>query len=102
MGKIIELLNGHTQYMTMAIYAIVVAIVITFVVNFVAKKLTFIKYLPGIILVFIGIFSLFSVINNLFDASSLDNLVVFLIGVSSGLISLLFALIIGIINNDRE
>lgn len=100
MSKITELISGHTQYMIIATYAIIAAIVITFVVNFVAKKLKFAKYLPGITFVFIGMFSLFTVINNLFAASSIDNLIVFLIGVSSGVISLLFALIIGIINND--
>lgn len=100
MSKLIELISGHTQYMVIAIYAIIAAVVITFVVNFVAKKLKFAKYLPGIAFIFIGMFSLFTVINDLFAASSLDNLIVFLIGVSSGIIALLFALIIGIISND--
>ncbi|MBP2024972.1 cytochrome C biosynthesis protein [Peptoniphilus stercorisuis] len=100
MSKITELISGHTQYMMIAIYVIIAAIVITFVVNFAAKKLKFIKYLPGITLVFIGMFSLFSVINKLFDPSSLDNLIVFVICVAAGIISLLFALIIGILSND--
>ena len=102
MSRILELISGHTQYMFIAVYAIIAGIVITFVVNFTAKKLKFAKYLPGLALVFIGMFSLFSVINSLFDTSSLNNLLIFLIGVSSGLISLLFALIIGIIHNDLD
>lgn len=100
MSRIMELISGHTQYMAMSVYAIIAAIIITFVVNFTAKKLKFAKYLPGLVFIFIGMFSLFSVINKLFEATSLDNLLIFLIGVSSGLIALLFALIIGIINND--
>ena len=100
MSKIAELISGHTQYMLIAIYAIIIAVIVTFIVNFVAKKLKFAKYLPGITLIFIGMFSLFSVINKIFDASSIDNLIVFVIGVAAGIISLLFALIIGIINND--
>lgn len=102
MSKITELISGHTQYMMIAIYMIIAAVVVTFVVNFAAKKLKFVKYLPGIALVFIGMFSLFSVINKLFDSTSLDNLIVFVLCVASGIISLLFALIMGILSNDLK
>lgn len=100
MSKIVELLSGHTTLIAIAMMVIIIAVVLTFVVNFAAKKLVFAKYLPGIALVFIGMFSLFTVINNIFEASSINKLIVFVFATAAGIISLLFALIIGIVHND--
>lgn len=96
MDKILEMLGNNTEYMLLSLIVILVAMVITFMVNFVAKRLRFAKYVPGLLLIFIGMFSLFMVINDLFAKSSLDNLLIALICISSGLIALLFGLIIGI------
>ena len=90
MNKIIELIGENSTYMLLTLGAILIGIVITFIVNFAARDLKFIKYLPGLALVFVGIISLFMVINKLFDTTSLDNLIIFVVGVSSGLVSLIF------------
>lgn len=100
MSKILESMSKNSEYMFFSIYAIIFAIVITFAVNFVSKDLKFAKYIPGIVFVCIGIFSLFTVINNMFDPDSILNLVIFLIACAAGVMSLLFALIIGIVQND--
>ncbi len=97
MNKIMELVTENSTYLLLTLGAILIGVVLTFIVNFAARDLKFIKYLPGLALVFIGIISLFMVINKLFDPDSLDNLIIFVIGLSSGLVSLIFALIIGII-----
>ncbi|MDO5715033.1 MAG: cytochrome C biosynthesis protein [Tissierellia bacterium] len=102
MSRIIELISEHSNYIILTLGVILIGSVFTFIVNFAAKNLKFAKYIPGLLLVFVGIFSLFLVINNLFDPESLDNLIIFVIGVSSGLISLIFALIIGIAGSDRN
>ena len=102
MNKIMELVMENSTYLLLTFGAILVGVVLTFIVNFAAKDLKFIKYLPGLALVFIGIISLFMVINKLFDPSSLDNLIIFVIGVSSGLVSLIFALIIGISSSGKN
>ena len=102
MNKIMELVMENSTYLLLTFGAILIGVVLTFIVNFAAKDLKFIKYLPGLALVFIGIISLFMVINKLFDPSSLDNLIIFVIGVSSGLVSLIFALIIGISSSGKN
>lgn len=102
MDKINELLIENSSYIMLTMGAIVIGIVITFIVNFAARDLKFVKYLPGLTLVFIGIISLFMVINRLFNPESLNNLIIFVMGVSSGLVSLIFALIIGIASSDKN
>ncbi|RVU54934.1 cytochrome C biosynthesis protein [Anaerosphaera multitolerans] len=102
MSKIFDLISGHGQYMTIAIYVIILSLVVTFIVNFVAKNLKFAKYLPGMALICIGMFSFLTVINDLFNPDNLSNLAIFVIGSASGIISLLFALIIGIIQSGKE
>lgn len=102
MDKIMEMIMENFNYILLSLGAIVIGVVLTFIVNFAANKLKFAKYLPGLALVFIGTISLFMVINKLFDPHSLDNLIVFVIGVSSGLVSLIFALIIGIATSDKN
>lgn len=100
MKSLLELFSGNNEYFVVCLYVIVAAVIVTFVVNFVARNLKFIKYIPGLLLITIGMFSLFSVINDLFNPDNLNNIVFFVAGCSSGVISLLFALIIGIFQND--
>ena len=102
MNKIMEMVMENSTYLLLTLGAILIGVVLTFIVNFAARDLKFIKYLPGLALVFIGIISLFMVINKLFDPDSLDNLIIFVIGVSSGLVSLIFALIIGIASSNKS
>jgi|GEM_PF-1716033 len=102
MDKIMEMVMENFNYILLSLGAIVIGIVITFIANFASGRLKFIKYLPGLALLFVGIISLFMVINKLFDPDSIDNLIVFVIGVSSGLISLIFALIIGISTSNKN
>ncbi len=94
-GAVLELFEGHTQYMMLAIYIMIGAIALTFIINFISGRLSFLKYIPGLILILVGIFSLFSVINALFDPKSLDNIIIFVIAVGSGLVSVTFAAILG-------
>ncbi len=100
MRGLLDTILQNDEYLQVSTYAIVAAIVVTFVVNFATRKLKFAKYIPGIILIFIGIFSFFTVIEDLFNPDNIEVLVIFVIACASGLISLLFALIIGIIQND--
>lgn len=102
MDKILEMFVGHTDYIVLTLIVTVAAIALTFIVNFVAKSLNFIKYLPGLVLIFTGMFFLFSVLNDLFEKASLDSLIISVVSITAGLVSLLFALIIGIINSDRK
>lgn len=102
MSEITGILADNSSFILLTLGAIIIGVVLTFIVNFAAKDLKFIKYLPGLCLVFIGIISLFMVINKLFNPESLNNLMIFVMGVSSGLVSLIFALIIGIASSDKN
>lgn len=99
--KIVEALNGNTMYIIIVIMASIIAMVLTFFINMASKKLRFIKYLPGLLLVFIGMFSLIIVLNRLFDRDSLNNIIISLIALTSGACSLVFGLCIGIYNKDK-
>ena len=99
LSKITEIFPGNTEYMGVALVIIGVAVFVTLVLNFVARKLKFVKYLPGIVLIFVGLVSIFSVIDNLCDPVSLNNIFIFITCVAAGLVSILFALIIGIVSN---
>ncbi|MBL7575262.1 hypothetical protein SAMN00017477_0763 [Peptoniphilus asaccharolyticus DSM 20463] len=101
MSKVMEAVGGNTEFILLSIYGIIIAIAVTIVLSIVAKRLKFAKYLPGIVLITIGIFVLFSVISDLFNPENVDALAVFLIGCSSGVISLLVALIFGIIQGGK-
>ncbi|MDO5713437.1 MAG: cytochrome C biosynthesis protein [Tissierellia bacterium] len=99
--EIMAMLTNNTEYMLFSIIVIVAAMVLTLLVSLIAKKLRFAKYVPGILLLFVGMFSLFMIINDLFAKSSLDNILIALFCISSGLIALLFALIIGVITKRK-
>lgn len=102
MGQIKELIISNSDYLGLTIGTIILGVIFTFIANFMAKELKFVKYIPGLVLFFIGMFSIFLVTDKLFEKSSLDNLIIFVTGVSSGLISLIFALIIGICSSSKN
>ena len=101
LSKISESLNGNFTYLIILILAVIIGIVVTFIINMAGKRMRFLRYVPGLALVFIGMFSLMIVLNHLFDRGSLMNIYVALVCVTSGICSLLFALCIGIYNKGR-
>lgn len=101
LSKISESLNGNLTYIAILVLAVIVALILTFVINMMDKQMKFLRYLPGLGLVFIGMFSLIMVLNRLFDRSSLNNIFISVVCITAGICSLLFALCIGIYNKDR-
>lgn len=100
MQQILDTINGNTQYIFAIVIISILAMAVTFVVNMMSKKLAFLKYIPGLVLIFAGIFSLLMVLNNLFARASLNNLIISLIGLTSGACAILFAMCLGIYNKD--
>ena len=100
MDKILTALSGHYEFIIICIITILLVMFITFIMNLFAKDLTFLKYLPSLVFILIGVVSLLSVLNHLFDSSSLNNILVAVICLTSGICSLLFALIIGAIHKQ--
>lgn len=70
---------------------------ITLVTYLLFKRIRVLKYLPGFIVLLIGLYNLNSVLDVLTAESSLPVLLLAVIGVVAGLVGMLFALIIGII-----
>jgi len=70
---------------------------LTLVTFFLFKKIRVLKYLPGFVVLLIGLYNLNSVLDVLTAESSLPVLLLAVIGVVAGLVGMLFALVIGII-----
>ena len=99
--KISNSLNGNLQYIGILLIAVVVALIITFIMNMMGKRMKFLRYIPGLVLIFVGMFSLIMVLNRLFERASLNNIFISLVCITAGICSLLCALCIGIYNKDR-
>ncbi len=97
MSKLLLALGDHYEFIVICIITILIGLLVTFMMSVFAKNLRFLKYLPGLILILIGVVSLLAVLNNLFASSSLNNILVAVICLTSGICSLLFALIVGIV-----
>lgn len=97
MSKLLLALGDHYEFIVICIITILIGLLVTFMMSVFAKNLRFLKYLPGLILILIGVVSLLAVLNNLFASSSLNNILVAVICLTSGVCSLLFALIVGIV-----
>ena len=99
MGEFLE----HLEYTKIFIYMSLASIIITYVTHRVFMKTNRgIKYLPGMFLVAIGVYNIYTVGNDLTRAAGISNLVLFMIGVGTGFIGLLFGLILGVYNKEKK
>lgn len=99
MGEFLE----HLEYAKLLGYTSLASIIITYITHrLFMKHNRGIKYLPGIFLICIGLYNLYIVGNDLTRTAGISNLVLFLIGVGSGFIGLLFGLILGVYNKERK
>ncbi|MGM0396557.1 MAG: hypothetical protein ACQEP4_05825, partial [Bacillota bacterium] len=106
MGTIIDLLSKVKDILgelgdyfgdaSMIIYVTAAVAAITLLTHLIFKNIRIMKYLPGLFVLGIGLFNYYIVKDNLTADESLLNLLLFVIGTVSGLVGMLFALIIGI------
>ena len=89
-------LGGYYDDSSMIIYVTAAVIGITLLTHLIFRKIRIMKYLPGLIVLGIGLFNIYSIKDNLTADESLVNLLLFIIGTVAGLVGMLFALIIGI------
>ncbi len=93
----------HLEYAKLFGYISLASIIITYITHRIFRKTNRgIKYLPGILLISIGVYNLYTVGNDLTRSAGISNLVLFMIGVGTGLIGLLFGLILGIYNKEKK
>lgn len=99
MGEFLE----HLEYTKLFVYGSIASIIITYITHRVfLRSNRGIKYLPGIFLIGIGVYNLYTVGNDLTRTAGISNLVLFMIGVGTGLIGLLFGLILGVYNKEKR
>lgn len=96
-----ELLNYLENGETL-VFVTISAVVITLVTHLIFKKYRFVKYIPGLIYMALGLFNLLIVLDDLTSSNSMDKILLFLILFTSGAIGIFFALIIGIYNKPRK
>jgi hypothetical protein len=95
--KIMLELAGYFDNARFMLTATAGVALMTLVAFLIFRKLRFVKYLPGLIVLFMGVHNFYSVMHVLTAESSLEVLLMAIIGVVAGLVGLLFALILGII-----
>ncbi|MDR7870763.1 MAG: hypothetical protein RIN55_07900 [Tissierellaceae bacterium] len=78
------------------------AVIVTYILHRFLKEQRWAKYIPGIVMLVYGLYSLTSIdisSNNFFEDNSLIG---FVIGVAGGLATLLFGLILGVYNKPKK
>ncbi len=94
---------GHLEYAQLLGYASLAAIIITYITHRLFRRTNrAIKYLPGLLLIIIGVYNLYIVGNDLTRTAGISNLVLFILGVGSGFTGLLFGLILGVYNKEKK
>ncbi len=94
--EILAELAGYYDDSRMIIIVTLAVIAITLLTHLIFRKIRIMKYMPGLIVIGIGLFNLYSVKDTLTSDESLINLLLFIIGSVAGLVGMLFALMIGI------
>lgn len=95
-------LKLHLDNGKLLIYISLITMLATLITHLIFKKYRFMKYIPGFILLFIGIYNLYMVSGELTSSESIKNILMFVIGFIAGFIGLFSGLIIGIYNKPRK
>jgi|SRR5699024_7398903 len=96
-----EELFEYFDYAKVFIYISLGIIVITFIIDFFFKEHNFARYIPGLILIGIGIYGLLRAIRSTNQLDGVNSMMLFVIGVGGGLIGLLTGLAIGILKKEE-
>lgn len=96
-----ELLN-YLEYAKLLIYFSLGIMVITYIVYRIFNDKNWAKYIPGLIVISIGIFTLFTLGSSFSLFKGIKDMVIILISLGSGMMGLFFALILGVYNKPIE
>ena len=97
-----EELTQHLEYTKLLAYISLGIMVIIYIVQRFFRKYKWAKYLPGLILILFGFYSLLTIEKDSFQSEGIGNLVSFLVSTGSGVIGLFFALILGVYNKEKK
>ncbi|MBC8589555.1 hypothetical protein [Wansuia hejianensis] len=101
MSNLKELL-GYMEYAKMFIYISIGTIILTSIIYFLMKDFKLAKYIPGIILIGIGLISFFTLDTNIVISKSPERIMLIFIGLGCGLIGILSGWIIDIFNKSDK
>lgn len=97
MKDLLDELLTYVSDSMIILYVSLGVILLTIVTHFIFKKYSrYIKYIPGTIIILIGIFNLFGVLDSLVENESLNALMTFVIFVVSGFVGIFTGLILGV------
>lgn len=102
MRSILNLVLDYQSRTTIIPLSAFLAIVGTGLIFWISNKNKYIKYVPGLILVFIGIYNLVEGFPRMTDDEGLNMVLRFGIFFVAGFVSLCFALILGIIEKSKQ
>lgn len=95
-------LKLHLDNGRLLIYISIITMIATIVTHLIFKKYRFMKYVPGFILLIIGVYNLYMVSSELTSSESIKNILLFVIYFIAGFVGLFSGLIIGIYNKPRK
>lgn len=101
MRSILNLVMDHQSKTTIFPLASLFAILGVYLIYWISNRNKYIKYVPGFILVFIGVYNLVEGLPKITDETGLNMILRFGIFFVSGFVALCYALILGIINKSR-
>lgn len=103
MINFLDELIGYASDSVVILYVSLVAIILTVITHFIFRRHNrFIKYLPGIFIITLGIYNLYTVLDSLVENESLSELMSFVIYIVSGFVGIFIALILGIYEKPRK
>ncbi|HLS54407.1 MAG TPA: hypothetical protein VK031_10555 [Tissierellaceae bacterium] len=92
----------YMDYAKIFIYISIGTMILTFISQHFLKRYKNAKYIPGLILLGIGFYGLISLIRATTVAKGISSLMIFVVGIGSGIIGLLTGLIINIYKRDNN
>ena len=92
----------HLEYGKILIYFSLAAIILTYLTHLIFKKHKFVKYIPGLIFMFVGLYFLYDAGTDFTTSDSLNGILFFMVGFIAGIIGMLSALIIGVFNKESK
>lgn len=94
---------GYASDSTIIIYGSLGVILVTVAAHFILKKYSrFIKYIPGTMILLIGLINLYRILDSLVETESLDELMTVIILIVSGFVGIFAALILGVYDKPKK
>lgn len=92
----------HLEYSKPLLYFVFATIILTYMTHIFFKKWKYLKYLPGLLLLILGLLNLYFTEYGARKLVGIDNIFMGIVSVGSGIVGIFFALILGIYNKEKR